>query len=167
MKQMRWQLLYLAQTMSMSYPPLQVWGAPYWDMRARATILGLNRNTNRAHIVRATYESLAYQCRDIVETLARDSGVPIQSLQIDGGVSKSPFLQQFLADILQKDIVLSPSEECTALGVAMMAAEGVGISLDNLNLGDSQKRRPSMTIENANKLYSKWLEAVDRSKSWA
>lgn len=142
-------------------------GAPYWDMRARATILGLNRNTNRAHIVRATYESLAYQCRDIVETLARDSGVPIQSLQIDGGVSKSPFLQQFLADILQKDIVLSPSEECTALGVAMMAAEGVGISLDNLNLGDSQRRKPNMTIENANKLYAKWLEAVDRSKSWA
>lgn len=142
-------------------------GAPYWDMRARATILGLNRNTNKAHIIRATFESLAYQCRDIIDTLAKDSGVAIQSLQIDGGVSKSPFLRQFLADILQKNIIPSASEECTALGVAMMAAEGIGMTLDNINLNNSQIIQPKMTPDNANLLYAKWLEAIERSKSWA
>jgi glycerol kinase len=142
-------------------------GAPYWDMQARATMVGLNRNTNRSHIIRATFESLAYQCKDIVDTLAKDSGVSIQSLQIDGGVSKSPFLQQFLADILQKNIVISASEECTAQGVALMAAEGLGISLDEIEFDNSITRVPKMPIEMANKLYEKWLEAVDRSKNWA
>lgn len=142
-------------------------GAPYWDMQARATILGLNRNTGKAHIIRATFESLAYQCKDIIETLAKDSGVPITSLQIDGGVSKSPFLQQFLADILQKDIMLSTSEECTALGVAMMAAEGIGGNLDDLNTENSKLVKPQMEHNKAEKLYAKWLEAVERSKSWA
>jgi glycerol kinase len=142
-------------------------GAPYWDMQARATIIGLNRNTNRAHIIRATFESLAYQCKDIVDTLAKDSGVPIESLQIDGGVSKSPFLQQFLADILQKEIVISPSEECTALGVAMMAAEGLGRNIDEIDIKHSNTKTPQLKLECASKLYEKWLDAVTRSKNWA
>jgi len=142
-------------------------GAPYWDMRARATILGINRNTNRAHIIRATYESLAYQCRDIVDTLSKDSGSPIQSLQIDGGVSKSTFLQQFLADIMQKEIVLSSSEECTALGVAMMAGEGIGLDLDEVKLSHPIIVTPCMSADQSNALYAKWLDAVERSKSWA
>lgn len=142
-------------------------GAPYWDMQARATMIGLNRNTNRAHIVRATFESLAYQCKDIVDTLAKDSGVPIESLQIDGGVSKSPFLQQFLADILQKEVVISPSEECTALGVAMMASEGLGRNMDDLDIVNTNIKKPQMPHEQAIKLYEKWIEAVSRSKNWA
>jgi glycerol kinase len=142
-------------------------GAPYWDMHARGALLGLNRNTNRAHIIRATFESLAYQCRDIVETLAKDSGVPIQSLQIDGGVSKSPFLQQFLADILQTRIMISPSEECTALGVAMMAAEGIGCSLDAIEWKGIESKMPKMSSQHAEIIYSKWKEAVERSKAWA
>lgn len=142
-------------------------GAPYWDMQARATMIGLNRNTNRAHIIRATFESLAYQCKDIVDTLAKDSGVPIESLQIDGGVSKSPFLQQFLADILQKEIVVSPSEECTALGVAMMAAEGIGRNIDDLDIVNANIKKPQMLPVQALKLYEKWIDAVSRSKNWA
>ena len=142
-------------------------GAPYWDMHARGALLGLNRNTNRAHIIRATFESLAYQCRDIVETLAKDSGVPIQSLQIDGGVSKSPFLQQFLADILQTRIMISPSEECTALGAAMMAAEGIGCSLDAIEWKGIESKMPKMSSQHAEIIYSKWKEAVERSKAWA
>ena len=142
-------------------------GAPYWDMQARATIVGINRNTNRAHIIRATFESLAYQCKDIVDTLAKDSGVPIESLQIDGGVSKSSFLQQFLADILQKDIVISPSEECTALGVAMMAAKGLDRTIDNFNVANTNIKTPQYSQEKALGLYEKWLEAVSRSKNWA
>lgn len=142
-------------------------GAPYWDMHARGALLGLNRNTNRAHIIRATFESLAYQCRVIVETLAKDSGVPIQSLQIDGGVSKSPFLQQFLADILQTRIMISPSEECTALGAAMMAAEGIGCSLDAIEWKGIESKMPKMSSQHAEIIYSKWKEAVERSKAWA
>lgn len=142
-------------------------GAPYWDMHARGALLGLNRNTNRAHIIRATFESLAFQCRDIVETLARDSGVPIQSLQIDGGVSKSPFLQQFLADVLQTKILVSPSKECTALGVAMMAAEGIGMNLDDEERRGTQFKIPIMPAQQVEIIYSKWKKAVERSKGWA
>lgn len=142
-------------------------GAPYWDMKARGIIIGLNRNTKKAHIVRATLESLAYQCKDIVQTLAKDSGVPIHSLQIDGGVAKSPFLRQFLADILQIKIVVSPSEECTALGAAFMAAEGVNMVHDEPRKMQSLVCKPKMSMEQADILYSKWLEALERSKNWA
>ena len=82
-------------------------------------------------------------------------------------MSKSPFLQQFLADILQKDIVISPSEECTALGVAMMAAKGLDRTIDNFNIANTIIKTPQYSQKEALRLYEKWLEAVSRSKKWA
>lgn len=142
-------------------------GAPYWDINARGIIVGIHRNTQREHIVRAALEAIAFQCRDIVETMAMDSGVRINSLQIDGGVSKSRFLRQFLADLLQTQVMLSHSEECTALGVAMMAIEGIGLSLDEIPTNKNATVIPIENIDKVERLYYKWKDAVERSKAWA
>lgn len=142
-------------------------GAPYWDMYARGTILGLTRNSNRNHIVRATVESLAYQTKDIVDTMTRDSGVHFLELKVDGGVSESDFLLQFLADILQIPIVRSSSKECTALGAAMMALRGIGENYVTIEGQSSETFQPKMNPSTSHERYQKWLEAVHRSRHWA
>lgn len=145
-------------------------GAPYWDMYARGTIVGLSRNSDRKHIVRATIESLAFQTKDIVDTMIKDSGIEFKELRVDGGVSESVFLLQFLADILQIPIVRSESKESTALGAAMMAAKGIGMRGDkNFTKANLQPKTytPKLKIEETRKLYSRWKDAVNRSKNWS
>ncbi|MFY7861856.1 MAG: FGGY family carbohydrate kinase, partial [Chitinophagales bacterium] len=141
-------------------------GAPYWDMYARGNISGLTRNTNRDHIIRATVESLAFQTRDILETMQKDSNISIPELRVDGGVSESKFLLQFLADILQIPVIKSESKECTALGVAMMAGIGVGLDFNQVQGHfKDDKFFPQITKENSDLQYQNWKSALEKIRT--
>ena len=144
-------------------------GTPYWDSAARGLLIGLTRRTNKYHIVRATLESLAYQTKDIVDTMTQSSKVPNVELRVDGGVSKYHYLLPFLSEILQTPVRKNISEECTAMGAAMMAAYTVGaVDMTALkNYGKSQiSFYPKGNKTDAQELYLKWKRAVDRSKDW-
>lgn len=109
-------------------------GAPYWDSHARGTITGLTRGATRAHIVRATLESIAYQTREMIEAMEADSGAHLAELRVDGGATANNFLMQFQADILGRRIVRPADIETTALGAAYLAGLAVGVwkSTDDL-----------------------------------
>src|SRR5262249_7729004 len=102
-------------------------GAPYWEPRARGAILGLSRGTTAQHVVRATLESIAYQTRDLVDAMQRDSGVPLRELRVDGAVARNDFLMQFQADILGTSVVRPKFTETTALGAAYLAGLAAGV----------------------------------------
>lgn len=144
-------------------------GAPYWDMEARGAILGLTRGANRAHIVRATLESIAYQTRDVGEVMSSDSGIPIKELRVDGGASANDFLMQFQADILQVRVDRPAMVETTAVGAAFLAGMGVGFWKGADDLLQARKAgsvfEPSMTEEERTALYSGWKQAVARVRS--
>ena len=106
-------------------------GAPYWDMYARGTIVGLTRGAGRAHIVRAALESIAYQSADVLEAMEKDGGVRMAALRVDGGASANEFLMQFQSDILGVPVVTPQVTETTALGAAMLAGRAVGLWDDN------------------------------------
>src|SRR5207249_28966 len=95
-------------------------GAPYWDAQARGAIVGLTRGVTRAHIVRAALESLAYQTRDVVDTMAGESGRPLAGLRVDGGAAANNFLMQFQADVLGTVVDRPKVIETTALGAALL-----------------------------------------------
>ena len=101
-------------------------GAPYWNQRARGAIVGITRGFNRAHLVRATLESLAYQSYDICKAMEKDSGIPIKTLKVDGGACANDFLMQFQSDILDCDVYRPSCIETTALGAAYLAGLAVG-----------------------------------------
>ena len=101
-------------------------GAPYWNQRARGCVVGVTRGFSRAHLVRATLESLAYQTHDIVRAMEKDSGIPIAELTVDGGASANNFLMQFQSDIVGCDVYRPRCIETTALGAAYLAGLAVG-----------------------------------------
>ncbi len=101
-------------------------GAPYWNQRARGCVVGLTRGFSRAHLVRATLESLAYQTHDIVRAMERDAGIPIAELKADGGACANDFLMQFQSDIVGCDVYRPRCIETTALGAAYLAGLAVG-----------------------------------------
>jgi glycerol kinase len=144
-------------------------GAPYWDMEARGAILGLTRGANRAHIVRATLESIAYQTRDVVEVMSTDAGIPIKEMRVDGGASANDFLMQFQADILQVRVDRPAMVETTALGAAFLAGMGVGFWEGAEELGQARRGEkifePSMPDQQRAALYNGWKEAVSRVRS--
>jgi glycerol kinase len=146
-------------------------GAPHWDGRARGTIVGMTRGTRREHIVRATLESIAYQTRDIAESMEADSGVETTTLRVDGGAVKNNFLCQLQADIIQTEIARPQVDETTALGSAYAAGLAVGYweSINELrsNWQIDREFEPEMEPENADKLYDRWDDAVERSLDWA
>ena len=100
-------------------------GAPYWNQRARGAIVGLTRGFNRAHLVRATLESLAYQTYDVVRAMERDAGIHIGELKVDGGACANNFLMQFQSDLIGSDVVRPRCIETTALGAAYLAGLAV------------------------------------------
>lgn len=145
-------------------------GTPYWDMYARGTIIGISRRTQKEHIIRATLESLAYQTKDVIDTMTAVSGGTFKDIRVDGGASKSNFLLQFLTNMLQVPIRRNASAECTALGVAMMATKGSGYysnedlkTISNSNLSFF----PDMPLSHRDELYEKWKKALTRSLGWA
>jgi glycerol kinase len=144
-------------------------GAPYWDMYARGAILGLTRGSSKAHIIRATLESLAYQTRDVLMAMEKDSGLHLKTLRVDGGASANNFLMQFQADILAVEVSRPQVLETTALGAAYLAGLAVGFweKSDLINEGKSERNfQPKITEEHREKLYKIWQKAVEKTRSW-
>src|SRR2546421_1687123 len=102
-------------------------GAPYWDMHARGAIFGLTRGTTRAHLVRAALEAIAYQSRDVLETMRAEAGVPLRALRVDGGAAANDFLCQFQADVMRVEVLRPSVIDTTSLGAAYLAGLGAGI----------------------------------------
>jgi glycerol kinase len=144
-------------------------GAPHWDMYARGTIVGLERATTRAHIARATLESIAYQTRDLVEAM-RAAGRAIDVLRVDGGGTANAFLMQFQSDVLGVTISRPELLETTALGAAFLAGlGGVWRSTADLRARRALAKRyePRMSRGQADALYHDgWQRAVGRAKDW-
>ena len=143
-------------------------GAPYWDAYARGAVFGLTRGTNKAHFVRATVESLAYETSDVLAAMEMDAGLSITSLRVDGGASANDFLMQFQADIENAEIVRPVITETTALGAAYLAGLAVGYydSLDEIKGYWKADRRfkPGITEEKRETLLAGWKDAVERTR---
>ena len=145
-------------------------GAPYWDMYARGTILGITRGTTPAHIARAALESIAYQTKDVLECMEEDSGMGLKELRVDGGAASNEFLMQFQADILGVPVVIQETTETTALGAAYLAGLAVGFWKDQQQIATNYKVKrkfiPRMSSKQRESLYRKWKMAVERAKGW-
>jgi glycerol kinase len=146
-------------------------GAPYWDPYARAAILGLTRGSGKAEIARAALEAVAFQTRDVVDAMAKDSGQPLAELRVDGGLVANDFLMQFQADVLGVPIVRPEVSETTALGAAYLAGLAVGYwqGEDDItrNWRAGQTFTPQMDRSHADRLYARWQAAVERVRGWA
>jgi glycerol kinase len=146
-------------------------GAPYWDEQARGTIIGITRGTTRAHITRATLESIAYQTRDVMNAMEKDSGIHSSILRVDGGACANDFLMQFQADILGIAVERPEVLEVTAMGAAALAGLGIGFWRDRSELdarvGTSTLFEPTMSADERELKYRTWLRAVERSRGWA
>jgi len=145
-------------------------GAPYWDERARGTIVGITRGTTREHLIRATLEAIAYQTRDVVECVVADSGIPLDGLRVDGGACGNDFLMQFQADVLGVPVQRPAVLEVTALGAAVLAGLAVGFWKSQAELesstGGSRLFEPQLGVAERDGLYRDWKRAVERSRQW-
>ncbi|MBN1999221.1 glycerol kinase GlpK [candidate division KSB1 bacterium] len=145
-------------------------GAPYWDMYARGTIVGLTRGVNRNHLARATLEAIAYQTRDVLEAVQQDAGMSIDVLRVDGGAAVSDFLMQFQADILGIPVERPKIIETTALGAAFLAGLAVGFWKNEKELTAIRKIdrifEPSFSRSKREELYGGWKRAVERARGW-
>jgi glycerol kinase len=143
-------------------------GAPYWDPDARGAILGLTRGVTRAHVVRAALESLAYQTRDVVDTISAEAGKRVEILRVDGGAAANDFLMQFQADVLGTPVDRPKVVETTALGAALLAGLGSGLwrqaDLERVRAVD-RVFRPRMTEAAREAHYAGWKAAVARVRS--
>ncbi|MEM3646958.1 MAG: FGGY-family carbohydrate kinase, partial [Thermofilum sp.] len=146
-------------------------GAPYWDPYARGMVIGLTRGTSRKHIARAVLESIAYLTRDVAEAMGNDTGRRVETLKADGGASRSDFLLQFQADMLDATVVRPLVQETTSLGAAYLAGLAVGfwrsISEVEKNWRMEREFKPRMNPDSREKLYRGWRAAVKRSLGWA
>jgi glycerol kinase len=145
--------------------------APYWDMYARGTIVGITRGTTSEHIARSALEAIAYQSRDILDCMQKDSGQKATALRVDGGATASNFLMQFQADILGIPLQKPAITEMTALGAAYLAGLGVGFWKDQKEIASQWKVErifePVMSEDQRETLYGGWKRAVERSFGWA
>jgi glycerol kinase len=151
-------------------PALAGLGAPHWDPYARGAILGLTRATTRAHLARATLESICYQTRDVVGAMQRDSGIRLRELRVDGGAVGNSFLMQFQSDILGVAVEVPEVTETTAAGAAYLAGLAVGFweSREELDARWRVARRyePAMSGDERERLHGRWLAAVERARGW-
>lgn len=146
-------------------------GAPYWDPYARGAILGLTRGSQKAHIIRATVESLAYQTNDVIQAMEQDSGIRLNSLRVDGGASANNFLMQFQSNLLDAQVVRPKCIETTAMGAAYLAGLATGF-WDNIeevqNLWERERIfAPSISEGAREKLLNGWKKAVKCTRGWA
>ena len=145
-------------------------GAPYWDMYARGTIVGLTRGANKEHILRAAEESIAYQSRDVLEIIQKDSGIGLKKLKVDGGAVRDNFLMQFQSDILGVPVVRPQVIETTALGAAYLSGLAIGFWKDKAEIASKWKADrefiPNMDEKIKESLYKGWKRAVSRSLNW-
>ncbi|HXB67637.1 MAG TPA: glycerol kinase GlpK [Candidatus Acidoferrales bacterium] len=144
--------------------------APYWKDNARGVIAGLTRYTNKGHLARAVLEATAFQTREVVEAMEKDSGIPLEVLRTDGGMVSNDLLMQFQADILDRPVVRPVIQETTALGAAYAAGLAVGFfrDLDDLRgrWSVDQTWKPRMDAAERQRLYGFWKKAVTRSFDW-
>ena len=144
-------------------------GAPYWDMYARGAIFGLTRDTGKAHLAKATLESLAYQTKDILNAMEEDSGVALQNLKVDGGACANNYLMQFQADILGTEVHRPKVIESTAMGAAFLAGIQVGLwTQEDIDQSRPMDRifKPTFDRVKRKHLYKKWKKAIERTKGW-
>ena len=145
-------------------------GAPHWDQHARGCVVGITRSFCRAHLVRATLESLAYQTYDICKAMEQDSGIPISQLKVDGGACANDFLMQFQSDILGCEVHRPSCIETTALGAAYLAGLAVGYwnSPDDIrdNWALDQAFSPDMEAATRQQLLKGWHKAVKCARLW-
>ena len=145
-------------------------GAPHWDSYARGAVVGLTRDTSIAHIARAAVDSMAYQTRDVLDAMQKDSGVPLAQLKVDGGASVNNGLMQFQADILGVPVRRPVVAETTALGAAYLAGLAVGYWKDEADIAGNwaldREFTPSMADDERERLYGRWKKAVTRSLDW-
>jgi len=145
-------------------------GAPHWDMYARGLLIGLTGGTTRAHVARATLESIAFQSRDLADAMA-NAGQPIALLKVDGGGTANGFLMQFQADMLGVPVEVAAVQETTALGAAYLAGLGVGLWSDLAELAtrwrSARRYEPRMSTDQRDSLHHDWLRAVARARDWS
>jgi glycerol kinase len=145
-------------------------GAPYWDMYARGSFFGLTRGSNRAHIIRAAEEAIAYQTNDLLVAMQKETGIYLSVLKVDGGASVDEFLMQFQSDIIGKTVCRPVIRETTALGVAYLAGLATGVWKDKNEIkkkwvADSCYN-PKIDVDKRNRLLKGWNKAVSRSLDW-
>ncbi len=143
-------------------------GAPYYDDKADACILGIRSGTQKGHIVRAALDCIAYQVKDLAESMAQTSGSPINHILVDGGITRNALVMQFQTDLLQTPISRSDIEESSELGVALMAGLAIGLYPDKeylrtLPLGHDTFE-PKMSREEAERWYAGWQRAIRQAR---
>lgn len=145
-------------------------GAPYWDQYARGVVVGITRGFTKAHFVRATLESLAYQAYDILKAMEKDAGIELKDLRVDGGACANDFLMQFQADLLDENVLRPQVIETTALGAAYLAGLAVGYykDLDEIreNWALGRTFTPAMDEAKREKLLRGWHKAVNLALGW-
>ncbi|XP_049325937.1 glycerol kinase isoform X1 [Astyanax mexicanus] len=145
--------------------------APYWEPSARGIICGLTQFTNKSHLAFAALEAVCFQTREILDAMNQDSGIPLNQLQVDGGMTSNRLLMQLQADILCIPVVKPSMPETTALGAAMAAGAAEGVSVWSLSPEDltevtSEKFEPQINPEESEFRYARWKKAVQRSMNW-
>ena len=145
-------------------------GTPYWDMYARATLVGLTRGVKEAHICRAALEGIAYEVKDVLDTMVKDSGTKINTLNVDGGACVSNIMMQFQADILNTKVCRPKNVETTALGAAYLAGLATGFWKSKEDILERRETErifsPNMEEAKREELYKGWRKAVERAKNW-
>ena len=145
-------------------------GAPYWDMYARGTIVGLTRGANSAHICRSVLEAIAYQMTDLLEAMKQDSDIELSELRVDGGASVSDIMMQIQSDMIRTNVNRPKMVETTAIGAAYLAGLATGFWKDTEEIAKIREVdkvfEPQMDIEKREKRYRGWLRAVERSRDW-
>lgn len=144
-------------------------GAPYWDQYSRGAIFGLTRDTTKSHIVKSALDSMAYQTKDILDAMQKDSGITLAELKVDGGAVTNNYLMQFQSDILGVPVVRPVITESTALGAALLAGYGAKLfdksKLESIQTVD-KVYTPTWGEERRSKAYAKWQNAVKRTLNW-
>uniref|UniRef100_A0A667XHD2 glycerol kinase n=1 Tax=Myripristis murdjan TaxID=586833 RepID=A0A667XHD2_9TELE len=145
--------------------------APYWEPSARGIICGLTQFTNRSHLAFAALEAVCFQTREILDAMNQDSGIPLNQLQVDGGMTSNRLLMQLQADILCIPVVKPSMPETTALGAAMAAGAAEGVSVWSLSPEDlsevtSEKFEPQINPEESEFRYARWKKAVQKAMNW-
>ncbi|MBO8177173.1 MAG: glycerol kinase GlpK [Bacillus sp. (in: Bacteria)] len=139
-------------------------GTPYWDSDVRGAVFGLTRGTKKEHFIRATLESLAYQTKDVLTAMEKDSGISLKALRVDGGAVKNNFLMQFQSDILNVPVERPVVNETTALGAAYLAGLAVGYWNNREEIASQwnldRSFEPTMSEQERTNLYEGWKKAV-------
>ena len=143
-------------------------GTPYWDSDARGAMFGLTRGTTKAHLIRATLESLAYQTKDVLSAMEADASIKLKKLRVDGGATANDFLMQFQSDILQVPVERPVILETTALGAAYLAGLAVGFWEDRQEIEQNRQiervYQPQMDQQVSDQYYHGWQQAVEATR---